>query len=300
MLKPSNTQSQKRFDESLAPLFSDSPDPSFLFLTSSTDIGVMRNGGRNGARFAPQSLLTFFKRLSQSDLARLQSFRTIEVSSEALEREDFTRAQELEAEKISEARKLHPKASLIHLGGGHDHVYPLLKSFSDRSQVVVINLDAHADTRTDDTAHSGTPFRQFSQSFSGDFRLLQVGLHPYANSKSTLLPLENGVCDILWRKDLRDPSKIKRIFSDLKTSLHPDAVVIFSLDADAMAGHLVPGVSAVNGEGLELSELDLLWSEYRNLTEDYVLGIYELNPLYDTLSGVSMRTIAGFLFGTIR
>ncbi|MFP5387174.1 MAG: hypothetical protein ACLGHN_13935, partial [Bacteriovoracia bacterium] len=68
MTKPSNSQSLKRFQESLGHLFSsDTGKKKCLILKSSSDIGVIRNGGRNGARFAPQSFLSTFKKFSQCE-----------------------------------------------------------------------------------------------------------------------------------------------------------------------------------------------------------------------------------------
>ena len=55
---------------------------------------------------------------------------------------------------------------IFHLGGGHDHIYPLLMSLEktqNYKHLKVLNLDAHLDTRTDEFAHSGTPFRQFAE-----------------------------------------------------------------------------------------------------------------------------------------
>lgn len=295
MSKQPNSQSQKRFSESMASLFGDNPQPSCLFIKSSSDVGVMRNGGRNGARFAPQSFMSFFKRLSLSENLLSQTMKEQEVANQDLELEDFHKAQKTESETIQKLIKDSGDSALIHIGGGHDHIYPLLMAIGS-AKTIVINIDAHADTRTDDESHSGNPFRKFSEK-AKDFHLFQIGLHPFANSQSTLSPLKKGNMSALWRKDLNRLS-LEKMFLEIQKEISPETKVILSIDADALSGSLIPGVSAVNGAGLEMSELNLIWENYKalNLSHKPIVGIYELNPLYDTLSGMSMRTMAGFIF----
>lgn len=304
MTKPSPTQSQKRLEESLAPLFEkENAKRELLVLKSSSDVGVMRNGGRNGAKWAPQSLLSVLRRMTQDQSWSRTALKEREVANVTEEIEDFTEAQLRQSDRIRELLG-QTKGPILHLGGGHDHIYPLLRALGTRhSRIIVLNVDAHADTRTDDQPHSGTPFRQFAQEYSGDFHLFQAGLHPFANSFSTLTPLPKGSMQILWKNELKDDLKRRAFFAALKTLVTPKTAVVFSLDADAVDGSEVPGVSAVNGDGLALAELEQLWMEYRGLIgadSAPIMGLYELNPVYDSVSQLSMRKMAAFLFGSLR
>lgn len=302
MLKPSNSQSEKRHVESLGSLFGKSHEHEVLFLKSSSDVGVIRNGGRNGARLAPQSLLSYFRKLTLDEESRKYSFREVEVSLLSEEISDFPSAQEKESLRIQTVLMGSKSSRVIHLGGGHDHIYPLLKSFSHKKKVIVLNLDAHADTRTDEDVHSGTPFRQFAAEYTGEFHLFQLGLHKFANSLSTLSPLPRGQMHVLWRKDMNERKNWDAFGSELRGLVDEETVVVFSLDADAMSGELVPGVSAVNGLGLKTNELFEAWYLYRSLPLSHapIIGIYELNPVFDTLSGMSMRFMANFLYVTLK
>jgi formiminoglutamase len=303
MTKPSITQSQKRFQESVGALFSKAdriPKKSCLFLKSSTDIGVIRNGGRNGARFAPQSFISTFKKFAQNQTMSELAFFDIEVSSHDDEEKDFHEAQKTESERIASAISNHPGSRIVHIGGGHDHIYPLLTAASaGYKKVIVINIDAHADTRTDENYHSGTPFRQFAREFKGDFHLFQIGLHPFANSFSTLTQLEKGKMDVLWMNDLNETNLVS-FFMKIEKTISEKTLIVFSLDADALAGNEVPGVSAVNPAGLTRTQLLTVWKQYESLKKEHlpIVGIYELNPVYDTLASLSMRTIASFVFET--
>lgn len=302
MTKTLNTQSEKRQLESLGSRFGASDGKTILFIKSSSDVGVIRNGGRNGARLAPQSLISYFRKLSLDEKASGFSFREIEVSSPDEEKADFHSAQEKEAERIRLILSGNAGARIIHIGGGHDHIYPLLKSYEHKKRIVVLNLDAHADTRTDTESHSGTPFRQFAKEYAGEFHLFQLGLHVFANSESTLSVLPRGKMQVLWRNELMDQNKWDEFFGEMRKLVDENTVVIFSLDADALSGELMPGVSAVNGLGLKTSELFQAWEMYRNLpmAHEPIIGIYELNPVYDTLSGMSMRFMSNFLYVTLR
>lgn len=301
MTKPSITQSQKRFNESMGPLFmSSGMEKELLLLKSSSDVGVMRNAGRNGAKHAPQSFLSFFKKLTQDQITKSFALIEKEVASSDEEIRDFESSQTKQSERIEQSLKSHPKARICHLGGGHDHIYPLLCALSqNKKHVVVINIDAHADTRTDDKAHSGTPFRQFAEHFTGQFDLYQVGLHPFANSLSTLTPLAKGKMSILWRSEL---SKMNEFFAVIKSTITKDTLVVFSIDADGLDGSAIPGVSAVNPWGLSMEELMDLWKQYLGLNFSHapIMGLYELNPVYDSLSMLSMRRMAAFVYETLR
>ncbi len=301
MTKPAFTQSQKRFQESLSPLFSPASSRTCLFIKSSSDQGVIRNGGRNGARYAPQSLMATFKRFTQDNQIKDFSFAEAEVADPQDEINDFHGSQERQSERIKSLLDQHQSASIIHIGGGHDHVYPLLKAASQGySKVVVLNIDAHADTRTDEEHHSGTPFRQFAEAFSGEFSLYQIGLHHFANSFSTLSPLKSGKQIVLWRNEINSAS-LDQFFKQMEVDIDKETRVFFSLDADALNGYEIPGVSAVNPNGLSLLELRDLWARFKKLPISHpsIMGIYELNPVYDSLASVSMRTIGSFIFESI-
>ena len=299
MTKPAIPQSLKRFTESLASKFSEiEAKKQFLFIKSSSDEGVIRNRGRNGSRFAPQALLTAFKAMTWNHNCQDFRFIEVEVGNQEAEKLNFNQAQKLEAQKISEVLLQHKTAHVCHVGGGHDHIYPLLLALKDQfKKIIVINLDAHADTRTDSDFHSGTPFRQISQDLKEKFKLFQVGLHPFTNSVSTLSPIDSEM-RILWRNEVSMTAKVETYFAEIKKTIDQDTCLIFSLDADVMASHLVPGVSAVNHNGLTMNELKNLWKHYLDIKPQHasILGIYELNPVYDSLSCVSMKTIASFLY----
>lgn len=288
-----------RAKESIKPLFEKTVGPHLLFLKSSSDVGVIRNNGRNGARFAPQSFMFHFKKMTQDHDLKNWRFSEIEVSSQDKENENFHSAQAHEASLIKKTAPLKHDL-LCHIGGGHDHIYPLVTALKeDFAKIIIINIDAHADTRTDSEFHSGTPFRQLDSEIN-NFKIFQIGLHPYSNSFSTLTPLKSEM-PILWKEDCVD-DLIKTFFEKITSEITDKSLVVFSLDADAIKGSQMPGVSAVNADGISLEQLKKIMTHYLELPLSHspVVGIYELNPVYDHLSGISMNTLANFIFHTLK
>lgn len=269
-----------------------------LFLKSSSDEGTIRNTGRRGSSFAPEALLNIVKKLA---LHNEHMWSDIEVADPALEAENFSEAQATYATTLKTAHESYTKArKFIYLGGGHDHVYPLLKSLNTRyKKIKVINIDAHLDTRTDEFTNSGTPFRQFAREFEGHFELIQIGIHDFANSKSTMDDLGRAKEVVATYDDLKhltnNFSNNRKLFERMIPYDH-EALYLFSLDADALESSIMEGVSAVNHRGLPYHFVEelLIYSQDVLRTKHY--GFYEYNPVYDNLSQKGARALASLIY----
>lgn len=259
-------------------------------------MGVIRNGGRLGARWAPPALLAMLAKLSLP--AHATSVLRTEVTSQTEESEDFVESQKLEEERLTQTLSSFKK--ILHIGGGHDHILPLLRSLGREHPIVVINIDAHCDTRIETEPHSGNPFRLYDAHAPTPLQLYQIGIHPFANSRTTLSDLPRGNMSILYRQDCDDTPLVMAYLAQLQSQIPDNARVVFSLDCDALAASEVGAVSAPNHHGLSLSFVIELIQWYRTWCQDHqqreYYGVYEFNPLYDTVSASSARAIAGLLF----
>lgn len=266
-----------------------------LFVESPDDWGVARNGGRRGARFAPQAILSALKSFQNNSSSELGALKRHTLES------TFMRPQlsfeELQSTHTKIWQTLFSETAptrYIHLGGGHDHIYPLLAGYDlylnsqgDKRGLTILNLDAHLDTRVDHSPHSGTPFRQFAQETKRQVHMIQWGIHFSANSKSTCEPLPKP-----HRTTLVGLEETKRIESAAKyvRQLAADDHLIISLDADAIDGSELAAVSAVNPRGLRAEDVFTLVGE---LSRDaQIFGIYEYNPVFDDLSNYGARMLA--------
>lgn len=273
-------------------------DADILFFKSSSDIGTIRNFGRRGAGFAPEAILNIVKKLA---LHNEQTWSDIEVAKPTLEEEDFSHAQNEYATTLSTALESYTKArKFIYIGGGHDHVYPLLKALNTKSKKIkVINIDAHLDTRIDEFHNSGTPFRQFANEFEGKFELIQLGIHDFANSKTTMNELGRAKEVVATYDDLKHLTQNftnnRKLFERMMPYDH-EALYLFSLDADALDAGIMEGVSAVNHRGLPYHFVEELLNYAQDVLRVQHYGFYEYNPVYDNLSQKGARALASLIY----
>jgi formiminoglutamase len=292
-------KNDKRYLESMSPLIDEKlhKENRILWLSSPSDIGVRRNQGRNGTRFAPRSIMNVFKKLNNHTPVKDHYIGHVNVSDQTLESENFHDAQVISSNNIHQQLKNFQGNQIIHIGGGHDHAYPMLCALekSGIEEVIILNVDAHCDTRVDAIRHSGTPFRDFTNESKIKVRLYQYGIHRYANSPSTMSDLKNSQMHIVYRH--QSQGHLNFLDADINWN-NPKLAVYFSLDTDALDGSLFEGVSAVNGNGLELSHVKQLMLDFfhKSKKAKKVLGIYEYNPVYDNLSQKGARAIASLIY----
>jgi formiminoglutamase len=118
------------------------------------------------------------------------------------------------------------------------------------------------------------------------YQLYQVGIHDYANSKSTLSPLTKTSMQIINLEELA------------KINFPPDALIFFSLDADAIESSQMEAVSAVNHSGLTIEEICMSIQAIQRKHPQQMkwLGIYEYNPVFDNLSCKGARGLAHIIY----
>jgi formiminoglutamase len=281
---------------------------------SSCDLGVIRNMGRSGARFAPQAIISQLKKLSL--ISPEDQKITYKNSLDGKQLSDyqndkfFNQFQSEQKKEISNSlKKLSKIPKFIQVGGGHDHIFPLVSAIKESydlkaTPLVIINLDAHLDTRQDTSFHSGTPFRQIDQILNSNEQLYlyQYGIHYSNNSLSTREPLENIQQSIIsYHEDnfcsARDLIEIIKKKSSFNLE---DSIILLSVDCDAFTPEYFEGVSAINGRGLPAQILfDIINSINQIKARLHVLGIYEYNPVYDNLSCKGARLLGQSIFNFV-
>ena len=185
---------------------------------------------------------------------------------------------------------------VIHVGGGHDHIFSFLKAIEkteSNKKMIIINIDAHTDTRTDLLPHSGTPFRQFADTATNDFDLIQLGVRPASNNQKNYSPLNKGQMHCLPFYNHQDLISLERKITALKDK-EKENIIILSLDCDGVDLKDIPAVSAPNPYGTPFILMNNLVSRLKD--ECKYFGVYELNPLVDTHSNTSSKKVAWFLY----
>jgi formiminoglutamase len=282
---------QSRFQDRVeAYLKIESPN---LIICHDDDAGVRLNGGRAGARLAPKALVNVFKKLTANSSIKESGIKVASLQTK-FSMEQFLKSQELCTKEITELLQQGHPQQLLQLGGGHDHIYPLLMALQQdqkiqRDGLFILNIDAHLDTRVDPIASSGTPFRQWAQQSNIPFHLVQVGIHPFANPDKNYQRLSKGRMDILEGPKHND--LIQKIETLRELGPTPSAQIIISLDADALNSSCMSAVSAVNHDGLSLEVVEQMQNWALNRSTRRIMGIYEYNPLFDDLSQKGARAL---------
>lgn len=269
-----------------------------LFVKFSSDIGTIRNQGRRGSLFAPEAILTIVKKLTCHNLLKWSDIELAEASSEV---SDFKASQISLSQRIEEVLKKQTRTQkFIYLGGGHDYIYPTLKAINAfTKKLVVINLDAHLDTRTDTDPNSGTPFRQIANDFDGELEIVQLGIHDFANSISTMSNLARSKEVVATYEDVRFGTKDfteNEKFLERVIPYQKDTFYVFSLDADAMDAGVMEGVSAVNHRGLPYDFIEDVLLYSIDVLKCQHFGIFEYNPIYDNLSQKGARALGALIY----
>ena len=78
------TKVKDRFSDSIASKFTDSKGADCLILKSESDVGVRRNLGRNGTRYAPRAIENTFKKLNHHLPIKTFNSRTVSFQAEEL------------------------------------------------------------------------------------------------------------------------------------------------------------------------------------------------------------------------
>lgn len=288
---------QTRKTSQLSSLITDQVDQAdFLVIGSPCDMGVIRNGGRNGARFAPQAIINCFKKMTISHHLQDSQIAVVTTPESILNkyRQDFIQAQIEESQFIDSILGQFTGKAIFHLGGGHDHIYPLLKGL--KKTVGIINIDAHLDTRTDQLPHSGTPFRQYidqlKEAEKKNVDLLQVGIHSFANACENYQNMNPFMTELTVKDFLNLPSLSTR------PGESKNQTWLLSLDCDGLDSSLMEAVSAVNHQGISALEWQKIKDKYLTQINQRpaIIGIYEYNPIYDNLSQKAARFLAAQMY----
>ncbi|MDH5414734.1 MAG: arginase family protein [Flavobacteriaceae bacterium] len=302
---------ENRHQNSLATLITFTTEvqkDSLVVFSSPTDTGVKINQGRNGSRLAPKAIISTLMKLNKHQAQ--QNIEVIEVTNRNSEETGLIQAQDRSAKKIAKILLTNSNHRYIHLGGGHDHAYPLLKGIQESGRfknILTINIDAHADTRIDKVHHSGTPFRNFDEVSTLPHHIIQYGLHKFANSPATMSDLKQTKQNIFYFDQLRTTTEsFSRLPTDIFKALdftpNKETAIFFSLDCDAIDASVMKAVSAVNCNGLSLEHIQLLMEKVEDHFPEATLffGIYEYNPVYDDLSQLGARSISSLIYKTLK
>lgn len=248
------------------------------------DEGVRRNGGRPGARFAPNAIRNQLYRWvapTKIDYGILADLGNVDCSGLSLEEAQIGLG-EIIADLLS--KNLFP----IILGGGHETAFGHFLAYAQLNQLIhIINLDAHADVRDlkNGFGHSGSPFWQAMNHPSNCLESYHV------------IGAQRFTVSVHHAERVRSRGSIQ--FKDESITIPKvSGKTYLSIDLDVLDQLCMPGVSATNPNGLQPEELAKIIQDIFFTNSVTSLDIVELNPLAD-LNSISAKRAAYFLFFVI-
>lgn len=251
-------------------------DARLVLIGFPTDEGVSRNGGRSGARLAPDNIRKALYKLCPD----ARSSAGVEIINSTCDVGDIVHDQlEMMHDALGEvvAAVIQEDKIPVILGGGHETAYGHFLGYEKASrQVSIVNLDAHADVRPlqDGLGHSGSPFRQALEHPSATAIKYQVlGLQPQSVSGEHLQYLDEKGANYSFREEYS--------LNRLRETLAPPAPIMATFDVDVVDSSYAPGVSAPCTNGL--SSQDLLEAMYlAGLSPNvHSIDVVEVNPSLD-------------------
>ncbi len=272
------------------------------FMGFCCDEGVRRNGGRTGAASAPE---IFRKSCSNFPLVA-DHIILADAGDVVCDLGDLEEAQGLMAEKIRTVQKAGYLPVIM--GGGHETAYCsylALGELSNKSELGIINFDAHFDLRTIDPAvgaSSGTWALQIAEDCSKrkiPFHYLILGVQQYSNTKRLFeLANESGFPHFLAEEFTDD--QLHKMLNTINGILANSNHVLLSIDMDVFGSSFAPGVSASSFNGLAPNAM------FKRLLRHIVLSgkvsavdISEVNPIYD-VDNRTARLASAFIFDIVQ
>ncbi len=249
------------------------------------DEGIQLNGGRTGAKDAPDQIRRIFYRMtpplfSSGERTQICDFGNLQNSGSLLDRHQSVRNQVLKV--------LNQNLPWVGLGGGHDYGFPDGAGFCDSlksssHKPLVINFDAHFDVRPMDKGpHSGTPFYRLLSEFP-DLELYQIGMQSQCNAKAHYDWCRERSVKVLSFDELEASAEsfVSVILRFLEPILVRPRPVFISLDIDAFSSAYAMGCSQSWSSGFTPRDLfPVLQTLFRRM-DVKVLGIYEVSPPLD-------------------
>lgn len=273
------------------------PNAEFAFIGFSSDEGVKRNKGREGAAAAPDAI-----RKQLANLPIPQPVRIVDMGNVACVDGNLERAHTELANQV--ASSLNRGITPIVLGGGHEvafgsfsGLFQYLQQHASTKRVGIINFDAHFDLRHDIQATSGTPFLQISQllrSHQQPFHYFCIGVAKHANTKILFDTADALQCRYLYDHEVSQ-ANLPALLAKLDEFMAQVDCLYVTVDLDVFTAATAPGVSAPAMRGIDLPIFEAMFEHIQQSGKVQLMDIAECNPKYD-LDNRTARLAAYIVF----
>lgn len=246
----------KRWHQMVKPI-REATEPGVVLIGFACDVGVVRGGGRAGAKDGPHAV-----RCALAELAWYQQWPVYDWGDIRCDDDDMESAQRRLTEAVEKLITDGHRPLII--GGGCEAslgTYRGVVAVRGKYVVGSMNFDAHLDLGSDDPPNSGTTFAQieeFCRQRQRLFKYFALGLAKPANTaaQSERATLFNVTA--LHDFDLT-PWGVNTVSENfILPFVQPCGAVHLSVDLDVLPGYVMPAVSAPAARGIALETLEPL------------------------------------------
>lgn len=259
--------------------------PTYYVAGYPDDEGIQINGGRLGAKVAPDVIRKYFYKTTPTKIKpdyNIKDEGNLSLSSPLEKRHTQV------ADAISKTLQT-PHTVWLGLGGGHDYAFAdglgFLQSCKDsKYKPLIINFDAHLDVRsTEQGLSSGTPFyRLLTQANLPAFDFVEVGLQRQCNSPHHVEWVLQKTPYVYFLEDLiLETNWAQTFFAKIAHLLVQPRPTYLSVDIDGFSNSVAPGCSQSWPAGLDAAPFLTLLSLLKKRVDVRCLGIYEVSPALD-------------------
>lgn len=258
---------------------------SIALIGFACDEGVLRNGGRVGAKDGP---LCFRQACGNLPVHFDDEMLFIDLGDIICETEAMEEAQ-AELANLVELALYYGYQPLV-IGGGHEvtygHYTGICKHIAENDSLGIINFDAHFDLRNPKggLTNSGTGFFEIAadcRSENKPFNYLAIGIQQNSNTRQLYQTAEELGAKYIPGSGF-SVRYAQEILSTIENFIHKSTHIYLTIDLDVFASSVAPGVSAPAYSGLYpdpffFTCLQLIINSKKIISMD----IAEYNPIYD-------------------
>lgn len=244
----------------LTPAVMDTVEPGVVLLGICSDVGVIRNLGRSGARKGPDAV-----RAALANQAWHLPVPCYDAGDLHCAEDDLEALQKEQADWVE--RLLELSHFPLILGGGHEIALGshlgLQRHLGRREEsgaIGIVNFDAHFDLRSSGRSTSGTPFLQIADSCAESnrpFRYFCLGVSAVANTAALFRRAASLGARWLLDEELT-PWNLAQAEERLREFVDSCDFVHLSIDLDVLPAGVAPGVSAPSPRGVSLEVVEHL------------------------------------------
>lgn len=273
-----------------------------VFIGFSSDEGVRRNSGRDGAAAGPDALRQALGSLALAKAPRSERATDLKLADAGtiVVDTDLEEGHRKLAQAVATA--IDAGTLPLVLGGGHEVAFGTYSGVAGSQiranngaprTVGILNLDAHFDLRQADRPTSGTPFKQAldAEKSSGTHaKYAVIGISEASNTQVLFdTAQEYGVKYLLDEECA--PSNKDHIETFVRWFLDSVDLVYLTLDLDVLPAATAPGVSAPAAYGVQLEIINCIIKQVAQSGKLVAFDIAELNPTFD-IDGRTAKTAA--------